>query len=262
MGGSRRYPSRWDESHAAALTPLERLCYRSNLLGADRRLANWGGGNTSVKLDELDHLNRPVRVLRVKGSGTDLATIGPDGFAALTLDDLAVLRERPALEDAAMVDHLLRAGLDPGQPRPSIETLLHAFIPALCVDHTHPDAIIALTCTPRGRELAADAFGDEFVWIDWIRPGFALAKLVAEQLQSAPRARFVLLAKHGLVTWGERDRDCYETSLEATERAARVLEPGAAGEPLGPVRCDLDEPDINLGRIVVEDLDSDPSAVA
>jgi rhamnose utilization protein RhaD (predicted bifunctional aldolase and dehydrogenase) len=235
MGTSRPYPSRWDERHAAALTPLERLCYRSNLLGADRRLANWGGGNTSTKLDELDHLGRPLRVLRVKGSGTDLATIGPDGFAALGLDDLEALRERPGLEDAAMVDHLLRAGLDPGQPRPSIETLLHAFIPAPCVDHTHPDAIIALTCTPRGRELAADAFGDEFVWIDWIRPGFALAKLVADQLQAAPRARFVLLAKHGLVTWGERDRDCYETSLEAAERAARVLEPGAAGEPLGPL---------------------------
>ncbi len=232
--GSRRYPSHWDEQRAAALTALERLAYRSNLLGADRRLANWGGGNTSSKLDETDHLGRTVRVLRVKGSGSDLATIGPSGFAGLRLEELLALRERTALPDAAMIDHLLRSGVDPGQPRPSIETLLHAFIPAPYVDHTHPDAIIALTCTPRGHELAAEAFGDQFVWIDWLRPGFALSKLIADRLVDVPGARFVLLAKHGLVTWGDSDRECYEATLEAAERAQQVLEAAAVDEPLGP----------------------------
>ncbi len=231
---SRRYPSQWDEERAAALTPRQRLAYRSNLLGADRRLANWGGGNTSSKLDETDHLGRPIRVLRVKGSGSDLATIGPDGFAGLRLDELLPLRERTLLPDAAMIDHLLRSGVDPGQPRPSIETLMHAFIPATCVDHTHPDAIIALTCTPRGRELAAQAFGDRFVWIDWLRPGFALSKQIADRLQEAPATRFVLLAKHGLVTWGDSDRECYEATIEAAERAAQVLEATGVDEPLGP----------------------------
>jgi rhamnulose-1-phosphate aldolase/alcohol dehydrogenase len=230
----RRYPSNWDERSAAPLTPLERLSYRSNLLGSDRRLANWGGGNTSSKLDEVDHLGRRVRVLRVKGSGTDLANIDTGGFAGLRLDELTPLRERPELADATMVDHLLRSATGPWQPRPSIETLLHAFIPAPCVDHTHPDAIIALTCSPRGRELAVEAFGKQGVWIDYVRPGFALSKLVVARCEAEADARFVLLAKHGLVTWGETDRDCYEATLEAAERAAAVLETVAAPEPLGP----------------------------
>jgi rhamnose utilization protein RhaD (predicted bifunctional aldolase and dehydrogenase) len=229
-----RYPSRWNEQRAAALTPLERLVYRSNLLGPDRRLANWGGANNSSKLEELDHLGRDVRVLRVKGSGTDLATIGAAGFAGLRLDELRSLRGRAELSNAAMVDHLRRSAVQPSQPRPSIETLLHALLPARCVDHTHPDAIIALTCSPRGHKLAAEAFGEEGVWIDYIRPGFALSKLVAERLEAAAQARFVLLAKHGLVTWGDSDRECYEATLEAAERAAAVLEAAAGGEPLGP----------------------------
>ncbi len=110
---SRRYPSCWDEEQAAGLTPLHRLAYRSNLLGADRRLANWSGGNTSSKLDETDHLGRTVRVLWVKGSGTDLATIGPGGFSALRLEELLALRERDALRDDEMIDHLLRSGINP-----------------------------------------------------------------------------------------------------------------------------------------------------
>jgi rhamnulose-1-phosphate aldolase/alcohol dehydrogenase len=241
-GAGHRYPSRWDEQVAAGLEPLERLVYRSNLLGSDRRLANWGGGNTSTKLDEVDHVARRVRVLRVKGSGTDLASIDGDGFAGLRLDELLVLKERDELPDAAMVDHLLRSAVAPSQPRPSIETLLHAFIPTPCVDHTHPDAVIALTCSPSGRELMAGAFGEEAVWIDYIRPGFALAKLVSERLEEAPQARFVLLAKHGLVTWGQSDRESYEATLEAAERAAAALEARADREPLGVVRPELEQP--------------------
>src|SRR4029079_10998263 len=133
---------------------LDGLAYRSNLLGADRALANQGGGNTSAKETIVDHGGRETRVLWVKGSGTDLASITTAGFPGLRLDELLPLREREAMDDAAMVEYLLRSAIRPDQPRPSIETLLHAFIAAPHVDHTHPDAVIALTSTPRGRELA------------------------------------------------------------------------------------------------------------
>ena len=223
----------WDATHAAALDSLDRLVYRSNLLGADRSIANWGGGNTSTKTTLTDHTGRDVRALLVKGSGTDLATITRSGFAQLRLDDLELLFERDELPDAAMVDYLLRSALEPAQPRPSIETLLHAFIPAAEVDHAHPDAVIALTSTPRGRELAREAFGDEAIWVDYIRPGFALAKLVGTAVRAQPQARFVLLAKHGLVTWGETSEASYSAILEAVRRSLEAL--GAPAEPLGPL---------------------------
>ena len=142
---------------------LESLVVRSNLVGSDRTLANQGGGNTSAKGMVIDHVGREQRVLWVKGSGTDLASISAAGFAVLRLDEILMLRQRDAMDDAAMVDYLLRCALAPSQPRPSIETLLHAFIPAAHVDHTHPDAIIALTSSPRGRELANEVFGEEAV---------------------------------------------------------------------------------------------------
>src|ERR1043166_8556163 len=122
---------RWDEKARAGLSVLDALAYRSNLLGADRALANQGGGNTSAKETIVDHAGRETRVLWVKGSGTDLATITADGFPGLRLDDLVPLRERRSMSDAEMVDYLLRSAIRPDQPRPSIETLLHAFVPAL-----------------------------------------------------------------------------------------------------------------------------------
>src|SRR6267142_6811453 len=146
--------NRWEGSSASGLSTLEGLVYRSNLLGADRALANIGGGNTSAKDVVRDHGGRDVNVLWVKGSGTDLATITSAGFAGLRLDELLPLRARQEMDDASMVEHLLRSALRPDQPRPSIETLLHSFIPAAHVDHTHPDAVIALTSTPDGRRLA------------------------------------------------------------------------------------------------------------
>src|SRR5205823_5991650 len=161
---------RWEDAAATGLGLLDGLVYRSNLLGADRALANQGGGNTSAKDTVLDHVGRETRVLWVKGSGTDLATITPTGFPGLRLDELLPLRERSAMDDASMVEYLLCSTIRPDQPRPSIETLLHAFIPATHVDHTHPDAIIALTSNPNGRRLADDAFGSEAVWLPYQRP--------------------------------------------------------------------------------------------
>jgi rhamnulose-1-phosphate aldolase/alcohol dehydrogenase len=208
---------------------LDSLVYRSNLLGADRALANQGGGNTSAKETTLDHAGHEVRVLWVKGSGTDLATITAAGFPGLRLDELLPLRDREAMDDAAMVDYLLRSAIRPDQPRPSIETLLHAFVPAAHVDHTHPDAVIALTSTPRGRALAEEEFGEEAVWLDYQRPGFDMSRRIALLLEQQPAARAVLLEKHGLVTWGASGEESYAATIEFVSRAARVIDRAAEG---------------------------------
>lgn len=229
----------WDAATADRLSPLDQLVYRSNLLGEDRRIVNWAGGNTSSKIEHVDHAGRLVRTLYVKGSGTDLATIVADGFSVLRLDDLLLLEQRDEMTDAEMVDYLLRSGLNPGQPRPSIETLLHAFIPVPHVDHTHPDAIIALTSAPGGRGLAEQAFGEEAVWSDYIRPGFALSKLVAAAVRDNPAARFVLLAKHGLVTWGDTHEQSYRETLAAIARADETLANAAVKPPFGEIRKPL-----------------------
>jgi rhamnulose-1-phosphate aldolase/alcohol dehydrogenase len=220
---------RWDAAKAARLDTLDGLTYRSNLLGADRALANIGGGNTSSEGTVLDHAGRETGVLWVKGSGTDLATITPRGFAALRLDEILPLRGREAMDDAAMVAHLRRCALDPDTPRPSIETLLHAFVRAPHVDHTHPDAVIALTSAPGGRELAAEAFGNEAVWLPYQRPGFAMSRVIAELLDGNPTARAVLMEKHGLVTWGETGEESYRSTIEFVSRAAEAVRRAGSG---------------------------------
>jgi rhamnulose-1-phosphate aldolase/alcohol dehydrogenase len=221
---------RWDEPAAAGLSVLDGLVYRSNLLGADRALANQGGGNTSAKETIVDHAGRETRVLWVKGSGTDLASITTAGFPGLRLDELLPLREREAMDDGSMVEYLLRSAIKPDQPRPSIETLLHAFVAAPHVDHTHPDAVIALTSTPGGRALADDEFGGEAVWLPYRRPGFAMSRRIAQLLQENPSARAVLLEKHGLVTWGETGEESYRTTIEFVTRAAQAIERAARGK--------------------------------
>jgi len=220
---------RWDNASSAGLSSLDALVYRSNLLGSDRALANQGGGNTSSKGTAVDHAGREQRVLWVKGSGTDLASITPAGFAALRLDEINPLRRREEMDDAAMVGFLRRCALDPDQPRPSIETLLHAFIAAPQVDHTHPDAVIALTSSPNGRKLAEETFGEEAVWHDYQRPGFDMSRRIAELLDANPLARAVLLEKHGLVTWGDSGEESYRRTIEFVSRAANAIEKAGAG---------------------------------
>jgi rhamnulose-1-phosphate aldolase/alcohol dehydrogenase len=220
--------NRWEPA-VAPEDELEALVYRSNLLGADRSLANRGGGNTSAKGWRTDHAGRQTRTLWVKGSGTDLATITADGFAALRLDEVVLLRDRKTLDDAEMVEYLRSCGLALDQPRPSIETLLHAFVSAAHVDHTHPDAIIALTSTPDGRALAQETFGEEAVWLDYERPGFRMSVHIAELLEAHPRARGVLLEKHGLVTWGDSSLAAYEATLDLVAKAAEALEEVGGG---------------------------------
>ncbi|HEV7565675.1 MAG TPA: bifunctional aldolase/short-chain dehydrogenase [Microbacteriaceae bacterium] len=215
------YENRWNPP--AGLSVLEALSYRSNLLASDRAIVNFGGGNTSVKTRETDHAGRETEVLWVKGSGSDLATIAPGGFTGLRLDEILPLATRDAMTDEEMVAYLARCQIDPSMPRPSIETLLHAFVPHPHVDHTHPDAIGAIVGTDDGERLAEKCFGSDAVWIPYIRPGFALSKLVADAVAEHPEATVVLLAKHGLVTWGETAEESYAATLDAINRAAAFV---------------------------------------
>ena len=215
---AHRTEDRWPAEAPAG--GLEQLVLRSNLLGADRAVANFGGGNTSVKTREADHVGREVDVLWVKGSGSDLATMDASGFTGLRLQEILPLYEREEMSDEEMVAHLARCQLDPTMPRASIETLLHAFVPAPHVDHTHPDAINAIAGAADGEALARACFGEEVAWIPYIRPGFTLARQVGEAIRADDRVRVVILAKHGLVTWGDTAEESYRTTIDAINRAA------------------------------------------
>ncbi|HEY3182122.1 MAG TPA: bifunctional aldolase/short-chain dehydrogenase [Gaiellaceae bacterium] len=229
---SPAFANRWDPP--ADLGELDALVYRSNLLASDRAIVNFGGGNTSVKVREPDHTGRETTVLWVKGSGSDLATIVPGGFTGLRLDEILPLARRESMTDEEMVAYLARCQLDPTMPRPSIETLLHAFVPHPHVDHTHPDAIGAIVGTVDGERLAEECFGSDAVWIPYLRPGFSLSKLVAEAVAEHPEAKLVLLAKHGLVTWGGTAQESYAATLEAINRAAAFTAEQTRGrEPFG-----------------------------
>lgn len=211
---------RWDAVQFAGLSPLAALAYRSNLLGADRAVANYGGGNTSAKVRESDHMGREIEVLYVKGSGSDLATITERGFTKYRLAETLPLLLRDQMTDEEMVAYLAKCQTAPDMPRGSIETLLHAFIPAPFVDHTHPDAVNMICCAANGEDLARQCYGDDAIWIPYIRPGFTLSKQVGQAVRQRPQAQLVLLAKHGLVTWGETPEACYRATVEAVNRAA------------------------------------------
>lgn len=213
----------WQDDDYAKLPDLEGLVYRSNLQGADRTVCNIYGGNTSSKLSVPDHMGRPTRVLYVKGSGSDLATMKAKDFSALKLDEVLPLRERAQMTDEEMVEYLNRCAFEPGRPRQSIETLLHAFIPHPCVDHTHPDAIISLACSPDGRAIARDIFGERAAWVEYIRPGFLLSKWIADAVESGPRVEAVIMAKHGLVTWGPDSKTSYATTVRIITEAADFI---------------------------------------
>lgn len=226
----------WGGSNPPEGAGLEALVHRSRLLGADRRIANVFGGNTSTKSVERDHLGRDVRVLWVKGSGSDLATIRDRDFAALKLDDIEPLFARAEMTDEAMTVWLERTVFEPGRPRQSIETLLHAFVPAPHVDHTHPDAIISIACSPRGEALMRDIYGDRAAWVPYVRPGFSLSRMIGAAVRDNPGLDCVVMGKHGLVTWGETPAECYEKTLRVIGEAEAWLAGRAVAEPFGAVR--------------------------
>ncbi|MCY9110735.1 bifunctional aldolase/short-chain dehydrogenase [Bacillus atrophaeus] len=214
----------WEEQKAARLPQgAEELVYRSNLIGSDRAVCNWGGGNTSMKTYEKDFRGRDIEVMWVKGSGSDLATMKAHNFTGLKLEDIRPLIEREEMTDEEMVEYLARCMIDSKHPRPSIETLLHAFLPYQHIDHTHPDAIISICCADNGKQIAEDIYGNRFVWVPYVRPGFTLSKMIAEGVANNPHAELVLMEKHGLVTWGNTSAESYEKTISIINEAERYI---------------------------------------
>jgi rhamnulose-1-phosphate aldolase/alcohol dehydrogenase len=211
----------WSAEAPGEDRPVDLVVYRSRLIGADPDLVVWGGGNTSVKTDEVDFRGRPRRVLRIKGSGTDLKTIDASGFPGVYLDDLLPLLEREAMTDEEMVAYLEHCAVEPSGRRPSIETLLHGFLPARHVDHVHADAIVALTNSENGLAVVREALGSFIAAVPYQRPGFALAKAV---YKAAKGHDAVVLMNHGLVTWGETAEESYRATIDLAELAQLYLE--------------------------------------
>ncbi|MDO9545696.1 MAG: bifunctional aldolase/short-chain dehydrogenase [Pelolinea sp.] len=225
----------WSMNSLKKLPGLDGLVYRCNLLGADCSIVNVFGGNNSVKQIEKDHLGRDVEVLWVKGSGSNLATITEQGFSGLKLADILPLLEREQLSDEEMVEYLSHCCFLPDRPRQSIEALLHAFLPFKHIDHTHPDAVISMACTPNGKDVCEELWGEEVVWVDYIRPGFTLSKWIAEGVKANPKARLVVMARHGLVTWGETSQDCYENTLRAINEAEEFIRSRKNQKPVSEI---------------------------
>ena len=215
--------NRFVAAEFAGLSPLERLVRRSRLIGQEENLVLWGGGNTSSKMIETDPWGRERTVLRIKGSGADLKAVTAKNFSGLYLDLLAPLLARAEMDDAAMVEFISRCFVEPNAPRPSIETLLHGFVPHACVDHSHADACLALTNTPRREALAREVWGDRFIWIPYQRPGFALSKAVGLAVRARPGADAVVLENHGLITFGANDEESYARHIDYISRAEAWL---------------------------------------
>jgi len=219
--------NRWAETPE---NEIDQLVYQSRLVGAEESLVLWGGGNNSVKSQSTDLLGNPIDVMYIKSSGSDMKTIVPKEFPAVRLDYIEPLRTRDGeMTDQEMVDYLARCLVDPSSRRPSIETLLHAFLPARAVLHTHADAILALTNT-RGREATIrDCFGDAVITVPYLRPGFRLSRDVADAFASKPDAEGLVLMNHGLITWGETAREAYERHVELVTRAEEFLSGAGSG---------------------------------
>ena len=215
--------SRWVSKVAEQFSTIDLRVYSSRLLGADPALVLLGGGNTSVKHDVPGPLGGQVRILSIKGSGSDLASIDSSGFAPLLLDELLPLRERSRMDDETMVELVTLALINSSAPRPSIESLLHAFIPLDWVDHSHADAILTLTNQPDGEKIIRDVFGNDVGVVPYIKPGFDLSKAAADVYEADKSIIGLVLDKHGLVTFGPTAQESYERHAELVSRAeARI----------------------------------------
>ena len=221
--------SRWDDAAAQGLSDLDLLVYASRLIGAETSLVVWGGGNTSVKRTERDHRGREVRVLRVKGSGSDLKSIQKKDFPGVVIDDIRALLERPDMDDQVMVDYFAHALLEPASPRPSIETPLHGFLAPDAIIHTHADAVVSLTNNDRCAEVLREVYGGDVVSLAYLRPGFPIAKQVAQTFEAHPEARAILLEKHGTICWGATVKEAYLSTIELISRAEEAIAHRAKG---------------------------------
>jgi len=230
----------WSDDEADQLSGVDRLVYRSNKLGEDLTLTNTGGGNTSAKLMETDPLSgESVEVLWLKGSGGDLRTAKRDGFASLYLEKVRAMKARylsssergpkTPIEDAMypMYSHCV-FNLNPRAC--SIDTPLHTFVPYKHVDHLHPNAVIAIAASVNQEKLTKEIYGDDVIYIPWQRPGFDIGLQIEELIKANPTARGILLGHHGMSSWDNDDKTCYETALEIIDRAARYIEAHDKGE--------------------------------
>ena len=233
---TERLPDLWNDAQAESLTDAQQLLYRSNLLGSDRRITNYGGGNTSAKVEEEDPLTRQtVRVLYVKGSGGDLGSARMDGFSSLYIEKLEALKgiyrgkehedEMPALFPHCFFNLNPRAT--------SIDTPPHCFIPHRHIDHMHCDAIIAIAASKNGERITRECFGDRIGWVPWQRPGFDLGLKVGKMAADNPKMEGLVLGSHGLVNWGRTSKESYQTTLRLIQEAADWLDAKSRPEPFG-----------------------------
>ena len=219
----------WDDAKAAELAGDEvaLLIYRSNLLGADLRLTNYGGGNTSCKVMDKDPLTgKEVEVMWIKGSGGDIGTLKKSGLAALYVDRLRSLKNvyRGIEHEDEMVELFNHSIFDLNSKAPSIDTPLHGFLPIKHIDHLHPDAAIAIAAAKAGKKITRELFNGEIGWVDWQRPGFDLGLKLKECLDNNPGIRGIMLGSHGLFTWGDTAYESYINTLEVIEKCAEYLE--------------------------------------
>ncbi|HZN11934.1 MAG TPA: bifunctional rhamnulose-1-phosphate aldolase/short-chain dehydrogenase [Blastocatellia bacterium] len=252
----------WQDEAADKLSGVDRLVYRSNKLGEDLTLTNTGGGNTSSKLPEQDPLTgEGVEVLWVKGSGGDLRTAKRDGFASLYLDKVRAMKPRylghpgrgpkTPIEDEMypLYGHCV-FNLNPRAC--SIDTPLHTFVPYRHVDHLHPNAVIAVAASVNQERLCREIYGDEIIYVPWQRPGFDIGLLIESLIKERAGAKGVLLGHHGMSSWSDDDKTCYETALEIIDRAARYIEERDRGEMTfgGPKHQPL--PEAERRRVIAE----------
>ena len=233
----------WDEKKAAEMAGDEvaLLIYRSNLLGADLRLTNYGGGNTSCKAMAKDPLTgRDTEIMWVKGSGGDLGTLKRSGLAALYVDRLLALKNvyRGIKYEDEMVGLFNHCIYDLDSKAPSIDTPLHGFLPFAHIDHLHPDAAIAIAAAKDGKKITQELFGGKIGWVEWQRPGFDLGLKLRQCLDENPGIRGIMLGSHGLFTWGDTAYSSYINTLEVIERCAQYLEDhiGEKGPVFGGAR--------------------------
>ncbi|MBM2711089.1 bifunctional rhamnulose-1-phosphate aldolase/short-chain dehydrogenase [Mesorhizobium caraganae] len=227
-----RLANLWDDAKAEGMSGPELLVYRSNTLGSDKRVTNYGGGNTSSKIWQKDPLTGDdVEVLWVKGSGGDSASIKLDGFATLYMDKLRALKSlyRGVAHEDEMVGYLPHCTFNLNPRAASIDTPLHAYVPKPFVDHMHPDAIIAIAAAKDSKALTREIFGDAIGWLPWKRPGFELGLWLEKFCVEHPEAKGVILESHGLFTWGDTPKECYETTISVINQAIEWFERRSEG---------------------------------
>lgn len=227
--------NRWDEAEAQGLSESQLLLYRSNILGADKRVTNYGGGNTSAKVLETDPLTgEEVEVLWVKGSGGDIGSMKSDGFATLYMEKLRALKGlyRGVEHEDEMVGYLPHCTFNLNPRAASIDTPLHAYVPRRHVDHVHADAIIAIAASENSQDLTREIFGDRIGWLPWKRPGYELGLWLEKFCLENPDADGVVLAGHGLFTWADTSRDCYDTTIDVINKATEWLSARIGDSPV------------------------------